>query len=202
MFDNENKWYQTNSRRQQRFLGCIAGLQIPPSSHPIGAVAGCRLLQFPSICSFCQKILPSGHSRLTEILKGCVILKSGPQMLNRNSSTKSFPALTSLPRFLLSLCFISTKLSTLAARVQIFTYNLSTSDTNKHVYLKFCYMLKANIILLAKKLLNQEVIQATEIYSKLREISLNYFLPTYCIENASTFKALCQLAALSPPSSR
>lgn len=85
------------------FLGCIAGPQIPPSSHPIGAVAGCRPLQFPSICSFCQKTLSSGHSRLTEILKGCVILKSGPQMLNRNSSTKSLPALTSLSRFLLSL---------------------------------------------------------------------------------------------------
>lgn len=36
------------------------------------------------------------------------------------------------------LGFISTKLSTLAARAQIFTYNLSTSDTNKHVYLKCC----------------------------------------------------------------
>lgn len=125
-------------------------------------------------------------------------------MLNRNSSTKSLPALTSLPRFLLSLSVLfPPNFPHWQPEYKIFTYNLSTSDTNKHVYLKFCCMLKANIILLAKKLLNQqEVIQATEVYSKLREISLNYFLPTYCIENASTFKALCQLAALSPPSSR
>lgn len=105
--------------------------------------------------------------------------------------------------FTQSLSFISTKLSTLAARVQIFTYNLSTSDTNKHVYLTCCYMLKANIILLAKKLLNrEEVIQAKEVCSKLRGISLNYFLPTYCIENASSFKAVHQLAASFTASSR
>lgn len=133
-----------------------------------------------------------------------MILKGGPQMLNRNSQhqiASSFDI--SAKVFTQPLSFISTKLSTLAARVQIFTYNLSTSDTNKHVYLKCCYMLKANIILLAKKLLNrQEVIQAKEVCSKLRGISLNYFLPTYCIENTASFKALHQLATSFPASSR
>lgn len=102
------------------FLGCIAGPQIPPSSHPIGAVAGCRPLQFPSICSFSQKTLPSGHSRLTEILKGCVILKSGwptdAQQELQHQIASSFDV--SAKVFTQPLSFISTKLSTLAARVQ------------------------------------------------------------------------------------
>lgn len=85
----------------------ISGLhsrpQIPPSLHPIGAVAGCCHSSTSLNLEFLPKSPSFRHPRLTEILKGCVILKSGPQMLIRNSSTKPLPALTSLPRFVLSL---------------------------------------------------------------------------------------------------
>lgn len=129
-----NKFYET----VEVFLGWTAGPQTPLLYILRKQWLDAAILQVHWICGFCRKTLPSGHPRLRGILKGWAILKSGPQMLNRNSNTKSLPALTSLPRFLFSLCFISTKLSILAARIKIFTYNLSISDINKHAYRKCC----------------------------------------------------------------
>lgn len=103
IFDYENGSYQTNSRRQQRYSWVVQ--QAP--KHPFYILQeqwlDAAAFQVQGICGFCQKTLPSGHPKLTGILKGCAILKSGPQMLNRNSSTKSLPALTSPPRFLFRL---------------------------------------------------------------------------------------------------
>lgn len=80
--------------------GILGQYSRPPNTsllYPTGAMAAA--FQVHGTCGFCQKALPSERPKLTGILKGGTALKSGPQMLNRNSSTKSLPALTSLPRF-------------------------------------------------------------------------------------------------------
>lgn len=185
-------------------MGYTAGPQMPSSLHPIGAVAGCCHSSTTLNLQFLPKNLSFRASQANRNPKGLCDTEEWPtdaQQELQHQIASSFDI--SAKVFIQPLSFISTKLSILAARVKIFTYNLSTSDTNKHVYLKCYYMLKANIIFLAKKLLNwQEVIQAKEVCSKSREISLNYFLPTYCTENVSSFKALHQLAASFPTSSR
>lgn len=99
----KDEWYQTNSWGQKSY----SWLESTPLNvfplHPIAAVAGCCCSSSILGLWFLPETLPSGHPRLRGILTGWVKLKSGPQMLNRNCSTKSLPALTSLPRFLFSL---------------------------------------------------------------------------------------------------
>lgn len=184
--------------------GLHAGPQTPSSSHPLGAAAACPYSSTTLDLQFLPKNLPFGASRANRNPKGPCDTEEWPtdaQQELQHQIASSFDI--SAKVFIQPLSSISTKLSILAARVKIFTYNLSTSDTNKHVYFKCSYMLKANIILLAKKLLNwQEVIRAKEVCSKSRGISFNYFLPTHCTESASSFQALHPLAALLPTSSR
>lgn len=112
-------------------------------------------------------------------------------MRSRKHGTKSLPALTSLPRFLFDLSSPSTKVSTLAARIKKSSPTICPSLTlTSTCFLKRCWTLKANISLLAQKLLIwQEVIQAKESCSKLRKIFKNYFLPTYCPEDAPSLEA-------------
>lgn len=103
MFDNENRCYQTSSRRQKEAFWAV---QHAPKYLPYTSLqerAGCC----HSLSKLDLQFLPDkpsfGASQANSNTKGRVILKRGLQMLNRNSNTKSIPALTSLPRFFFSL---------------------------------------------------------------------------------------------------
>lgn len=120
------------------FLGSIAGPQIP-LLYPTRARAGCccfsstRDLWFlPENPSF----RASQANRNTKRLQDTEEWPTDAQQELQHQIASSFDI--SAKVFISPLSFISTKLSILAARIKIFTYNLSISDINKHTYLKYC----------------------------------------------------------------
>lgn len=121
----------------------ILGLHCrPPHSSPlyhIGAVAGWCCSS--SILDL--RFLPENPAfrafqanRNTKRLSGTEEWPTDAQQELQHQIASSFDISAKI--FIQSLSFISTKLSILAARIKIFTYNLSISDTNKHAYLKCC----------------------------------------------------------------
>lgn len=137
IFDYENGSYQTNSRRQLRYSWAVQ--QAPKHLSSISYRSnGCcfsstRDLWFlPESSSFRA---PQAN-RNTKRLHGTEEWPTDAQQELQRQIASSFDI--SAKVFIPPLSFISTKLSILAARIKIFTYNLSISDTNKHTYLKYC----------------------------------------------------------------
>lgn len=132
-------WYQTNSRGQWSYSWLESR---PPNAsplHPIGAVAGCccsssilGLWFLPENPSFRASQAKRNTKRLSETEEW----PPDAQQELQHQIASSFDI--SAKVFIQPLSFISTKLSILASTIKIFTYNLSISITNKHVYLKCC----------------------------------------------------------------
>lgn len=139
MFDNEKNGTKQILEDNRGNLGLYSRPPSTSSIHPTGAVARCcrssstlTLLFLPENPSF----RASQAKRNTEGLCDTEEWPTDAQQELQHQITSSFDI--SAKVFIQPLSFISTKLSILVARIKIFTYNLSISDTNKHVYLKCC----------------------------------------------------------------
>ena len=117
--------------------GILGLYSSPPNTspiHPTGAVAGCC----HSLSKLDLQFLPDKPSfrasQANRNTKGPCDTEEWPtdaQQELQHQIDSSFDI--SAKVFIQSLSIISPKLSILAARTRVFTYNLSISDTNKHV---------------------------------------------------------------------
>lgn len=124
-WDNENKLSPANSRRPQKYSR--AAQQAPKCFPCAAAVSGCHRSSRTGLAVSAQSPSFFSHPRLTATLKGCEYLRVAPTCSTGNSSTKSLPALTSLPRFLFS-------------QVYYFYQTFHTGCENKNLHLQFVHL--------------------------------------------------------------